>query len=218
MNTGIDISMLAERIAGARRRVILHAALYSRFAANPAITQALHTLLQAHRGKPHFSGVHCICLDSTLLLHAGSSGSCAWVSDFLQTLRPHAEPAELLAEFAMSDAFTMRLEMEYRGSFFRHVSRTRPNAPILIVDDLILCGHYLHSGVPAPEGCWFSIHAPVDDLFHYAETGLPPHDATLRAPFRFVADCYDAMHAPHSCAPVASLLPPPLTDCCRGLR
>ncbi len=193
MYQGIESANLASLISRARTRIILHAAVYSPFAASPEMRNALESVLGRARSNDGFRGVHCISLDSTLLEESHDSPPAAWVSDFLAMLRPGVPREAVRREFALSDAYITRLTSEHRGDVCHYVTRTRPAAPIVIIDGTILCGHYLHSAYAAPHGCWFVQQAPVEYLLACAAACTPPTATHLRGAYRLVEECRHAM-------------------------
>ncbi len=183
MYVGIHTASLPFVFAEAHRHIILHAALYSAFARSAQHIEALGTALS----KPGFQKLHAVTLPFDHKTH--------WKADFLHALRPDRSPAQLEHEFNESRDFLVRLAARYEGLVALYETHAIPCAPIIIVDDNILFGHYAHGPIPAAEGYWFSLTAPVDTLFQWLHDGTIPPDATptQRASLRFVADCEYAM-------------------------
>jgi len=233
IHAGINTSEVATLIASAKRRIVFHATLYSRFAESPDMVSALHYTLERARGNVRFQGLHCISLDPATIParepvtsatgtdHAfpacGPKDAPGWANAFFSMLRPHATTEELVREFAVSHAFIEQLAGTYKGQVCHYITRSLPYAPLLIIDGLILCGHYLHGSVTAPEGFWFTLNAPVEFLFSCARTGNPPSDPQLRAAYRFITECQHAMHG-NLCTPPAGTRPQHThTSCTRDL-
>lgn len=229
IHTGINSTEIAALIASAKRRIVFHAALYSRFAQSPEIVAALHFALENARGNQHFQGLHCITLDpatipATATPMANVDGTAAgttdfaanpvamrdqntsgsavhgtpptppdWANSFFAMLRPHTPVDELVREFSFSHMFIEGLAARYRGMVCHYITRACPTTPILIIDGTILCGHYLHGSLPAPDGFWFSLAAPVEFLFSCAQSDAPPSDPQQRAAYRFITECQHAM-------------------------
>lgn len=183
MYVGLHTASLPQVLAEARRRIVLHLALYAEFARLPALAEALDAALV----QPTFRRLQIITVP--LVSRRG------WVDEFLHALRPDLTPGQMELEFAASRDFIVRLAARHEGMVEVYETRALPCAPCVIVDDRILFGHYAHCSVPMEQGFWFSVAAPTDDLFRWADSGTPPRDATPRhrAAFRFVCDCRNAM-------------------------
>lgn len=183
MYVGIHTTSLPQAIAEARSRIILHVALYDHFARSPELCDALDCAL----AQPGF--------DRLSLVTIPFISRKAWLDEFLQLLRPGQGIAEIEHGFAASRDFIVRLAVRHEGLVEVYETRALPCMPCIIIDDRILFGHYAHAPVPAEHGYWFSVNAPVDELFTWAAAGRLPGDATprQRAAFRFVADCHNAM-------------------------
>ncbi|EGY24909.1 hypothetical protein DA2_2848 [Desulfovibrio sp. A2] len=183
MYVGLHTASLPQVLAEARQRIVLHMALYAEFGRMPALAEALHTALT----QPAFRRLQVITVPLTSRRN--------WVDEFLHALRPDLTAVQMEHEFAASRDFIVRLAARHEGLVEVYETHALPCAPCVIVDDRILFGHYAHSPVPMEQGFWFSVAAPMDDLFKWAETGALPRDATPRhrAAFRFVCDCRNAM-------------------------
>ncbi|ABB40346.1 hypothetical protein Dde_3553 [Oleidesulfovibrio alaskensis G20] len=183
MYVGIHTASLPFVFAEARRRIIMHAALYSNFARSPRHIEALSTALT----KPGFRKLHAITLPF--------DPKRGWMEEFMHVLRPDYSLAQMEHEFNSSRDFLVRLAARHDGLVELYETRAMPCMPVIIVDDKILFGHYAHSPVPAPQGYWFSVTAPVEDMLDWLRHGRIPEDATptQKASLRFVADCDYAM-------------------------
>ena len=71
---------------------------------------------------------------------------------------------------------------------------TLPLAPILLLDDVVIAGHYAHSPAPAPLGHWLVIPADVAGLMELAEEGARPEslDPADVGAYRLIGDCLAA--------------------------
>ncbi len=180
---GIHTVSLPQALAEARKRIILNLALYDRFARSPDLCDALSCAL----GQPGFGRLSIITIPFI--------SRKAWLDEFLQLLRPGQGIAETEHEFAASRDFIVRLAVRHEGLVEVYETRALPCVPCIIIDDRIIFGHYAHATVPAEQGYWFSVNAPVDELLMWAASGRPAVDATPRqlAAYRFVSDCHNAM-------------------------
>lgn len=183
MYVGIHTASLPQVFAEAERRIILHAAVYSRFAESQAHREGIVAAL----AKPGFRKLQAITLPFT--------AAKGWKQEFWEILRPGAPRDVLEQECTTSRNFLIKLAGAQEGRVEIYETRAMPCMPVVIVDDRIFFGHYAHSDVLAPEGYWFGVHAPVEQLITYATIGGLPADAAprLKASYRFVAECLHAM-------------------------
>jgi len=166
-------------------RLFFHAALYANFARDQTMGAALETAL----ARPGFTLLEVVSLDVT--------ARCSWRDEFFDVLRQGRFPGDLLAEFAVSRTFLDDLAARHPGKVRLYDSPALPLAPILLLRDRLLVGHYLHGPIPAPDGFWLAIEADVPRLLHRAEAGVPPgpDDGPARAAYRFVHECVMARGA-----------------------
>ena len=183
MYVGIHTASLPQVFAAAERRIILHAALYSRFADSPAHREGLEAAVDS----PGFRKLQAITLP-----FAPKKG---WAQEFMELLRPNTALGSLEHEFNRSLDFLVRLAARQQGVVEIYETRAMPCMPLVIVDDRIFFGHYAHCDIMAPDGYWFSVNASVEELITYASIGGLPEEATPRtkASYRFVAECMYAM-------------------------
>lgn len=183
MYVGIHTASLPQVFAEAKRRIILHAALYSPFAASDPHREGLETALR----QPGFKKMHAICLP-----FAPKRG---WMQEFLGMLRPSMSIGEIEHEFNSSLNFLVRLAAQHEGMVEIYETRAMPCIPTIVVDDRIFFGHYAHSDVLAGNGYWFSVTAPVEELITYAKIGGLPKEAGPKktASYRYIAECINAM-------------------------
>lgn len=166
-------------------RLFFHAALYSNFARNPAMAEALETALT----RPTFTVLEVVSLDVTAV--------GPWRDEFFDVLRQDRFPGDMLADFAVSCAFLEALATRYPGKVHLFSTTVLPLAPILLLSDRVFVGHYLHGPIPAPDGFWLEIPADVPGLLRRAEAGIPPGpaDSQASAVYRFVHECVMARDA-----------------------
>ncbi len=181
---GLDEAGLPQLVAGADR-LFFHAGMYANFARDRAMADALEMALS----RPEFSRLDIVSFDP-------AAGAAYW-GEFSGILRRDMPEVTLRREFAASAAFCDALAA-------RHPSRVRlfrtpslPLAPILLVGDTILAGHYLHGSVPAPQGLWLCIEADVEDLLSRAEDDASPDvlDPVAKGAYRLVCECVAARNA-----------------------
>ena len=160
---GIAGADLPRVVAGARR-LCFHAAFYSNFARNQAMTDALDAALD----RPDFRGLDVISLDPA---------ACAPIwAEISHVLRHDMPYAAMRQECLISAAFLDGLASRHPGRVRLYLTPSLPLAPILLTHDTIFAGHYLHSAIPAPDGLWLAIAADVEHLMALAGNGTPPDD------------------------------------------
>lgn len=177
-------------------RLYFHAALYSNFAANSAMAAALDTALARPETRLEVVSLELVANRS-------------WRDEFFDVLRQGRFPGDLLRDFAVSRAFLADLSRRHPGQVRLYDTPLLPLAPLLLVDDVIFVGHYLHGAVPAPDGLWLALEADVAGLLRLAQAGAipPPGDGRTRAAFRFVQEYVAARRAacsPHGPSPSGS--------------
>ncbi|WP_147820891.1 hypothetical protein [Salidesulfovibrio onnuriiensis] len=175
---GMDLPAL---MAGAARRIVWHAAIYSPFAASAPHVEAVRTFL----GRSETKGLHVISLPRR---------PEAWCGDFFTVLRGKGMHGAVLEELGKSWRFLDQLAGEFPDRVRLHELHGQPCSPVLLVDDHILYGHYAVSEVPAGEGLWTRLEADVERLLGWHLKGVPEGAAAWeRACFRLVSDCANAM-------------------------
>jgi hypothetical protein len=182
--SGLGESGLSEAVARADR-LFFHAALYSSFARDKAMAAALETALS----RPGFARLDMVSLDPV-------AGAAYW-DEFRGVLRQDMPASTMQREFSVSAAFCDELATRHPLKVRLFVTSALPLAPILLVDDMIYAGHYLHSPVPAPLGLWLVVPADVTVLLDMAESGARP-DALApedRGAYRLVCECVAARNA-----------------------
>ncbi|NJB68158.1 hypothetical protein GGQ74_001831 [Desulfobaculum xiamenense] len=181
--TGIASLDIPAALAAARRRIVLHAAIYGNFADSPTHAAALETALS----HPDFGGLDVVSI------RPETEGRA--MRDFLDALREGWTPEAMAEHVARSREFLHGLARRHPGRV-RLYETARPGLfPALIIDDDIHFGHYARSPIPAPEGFWFHVHADVERLSAWLRSGnIPPHaTADERAALRIVSECLRAM-------------------------
>ncbi|WP_432736906.1 hypothetical protein [Maridesulfovibrio sp. FT414] len=169
--------------AGARRRIILHAAVYGPFAESEPHRSGLEeALARSSFGR----------LDVLALLPGGNE---PWRIPFLEVLRSGIPRQDVEAEIVRSAEFLMDLSRRYPGKVRVHFTSVLPCFPVVIVDDEICFGQYSHASVPAPGGFWGRVSADVERLLGWAEEGRIPAQAQAEAAaaYRLVSECVVAM-------------------------
>lgn len=180
--SGLDIVNVAGLIREARSHILLYAPPYGRFATSEVLCDALEVALARPGGA------------SMTALSLPDLSECGWMRDFMELLRPQCDTQTVQRELDISRAFLRNLAAMYAGRVDVLEMQSRPNLPILLVDDHILFGQFCHSRVLAPEGFWNIVHTPVEALFAHEAMGTEPYgSATERAAFRIVSECAYAL-------------------------
>ena len=183
--TGIDHLDTPSLFAAARRRIILHAAVYGGFARSRPHREGLEAALS----KPEFERLDIIVIEP----------GCAepWVRPFLDALRFGISTQAADDEVTLSHRFMSELAERHPDKVRLHPARRLPCLPVVIADDTIVFGQYAHAGVHAPQGFWGMIQADVRTLLAWTSAGKPPHSAGDEevAAFRLVNECARAMCA-----------------------
>lgn len=169
---------LAGRVAGSDR-LFFHAALYSNFARDRAMADALEAALC----RPRFERLEVVSLDPV-------SRPPYW-DEFRQILRQDMPAAAMQREFSVSAAFLDALASRHPHNVRLYVTAAMPLTPILLLDDVVIAGHYAHSPAPAPLGLWLVIPADVAALTELAEEGARPEslDPADVGAYRLICDC-----------------------------
>lgn len=181
---GLAGAGLPGMVAGADR-LFFHAALYSNFAKDRAMADALEAAL----ARPGFERLDVVSLDP----RAGAG----WWDEFRGALRHGAPAATVQREFAVSAAFCDALASRHPQKVRLYLTSALPLAPILLIGDTVLAGHYLHGPVPAPLGLWLTMTADVADLLERAEADAGPDglDPVSVGAYRLVCECLAARNA-----------------------
>lgn len=181
---GLAEAGLPERVARADR-LFFHAGMYSNFARDPDMVEALETALD----RPEFTRLDIVSFDP-------AAGAEYW-DEFRLILRRDMPEVTLRREFAASSNFCDALARRHPTTVRLFRTRALPLAPILLVGDMIYAGHYLHGPLPAPMGLWLAIPADVGDLLERAEDDASPEvlDPVAKGAYRLVCECVAARNA-----------------------
>lgn len=178
---GIDALDLPSLFAKARKRIVLHAAIYGPFADSAPHRTGLETAL----AKESFKRLDIVAL------------GCAtpWASPFMHALRFDEDETRHRRIIAESRQFLDTLTTGYPEKVRVYAVSTFPCLPILIIDNTILSGQYAHCEAYAAHGLWSVLEADVDTLFDWAENGGLPKNASAEAiaAYRLVSECHHAM-------------------------
>ena len=151
----LDISA---RIAACEKRIVMHAGVYGNFAVSAPHREAIEAYLHKEN----------VTLDVLAVPHEGISDGIKlhWFDEFCVMLRQDFPQDELDAHFADSWRFLNELAERFgdKGLVRIHHVKQMPSAPMLIFDDVLLAGTYLHSRITAPEGLWVELQADMDKL------------------------------------------------------
>lgn len=178
---GIESLNLPSLFAAARKRIILHAAVYGPFANSKPHRDGLATALR----KPSFERLDVIALDAEM----------PWAASFMNALRFQASKKEQDATLLASTGFLHQLKGVQPEKVHIHPHSAIPCLPILVVDDTVVFGQYAHSCVHAARGFWTSVEVDVEKLMKWARNNHLPDDAseTEIAASRLVSECHHAM-------------------------
>lgn len=175
---GVENLELETRFEQAQKRIILSAPPYAPFAHHRLVRHALFMALARTDGPTltalDLPGVH----------------AAPWMDDLRKLLRPQADAATMQAEIDDSRLFLHELHRNFPQRVQAFRLQTRPNFPFLIVDDVVLFGHFAHAPVLTPQGFWGMVTAPVEELLRLAEsdtvpTHMPPRQVGA---YRIVAE------------------------------
>ena len=182
LHAGLAPLNLPARFAEAKRRIILHAAVYGPFAESIPHRDGL----QAALGKDSFLSLDVVALQRETV----------WTDAFLSALRFGAAPEDRVEALTASATFLQSLKDAHPGKVHLHRQDTFPCLPLVVVDDTVIFGQYAHSDALAAKGFWGLIETDVDALFQWAAGDGPPDDATDEdaAAYRLICECRHAMH------------------------
>ncbi|WP_319765059.1 hypothetical protein [Maridesulfovibrio sp.] len=181
--SGVGDLNIPHMFAEAQRRIVLHAAVYGPFSKSEVHIQGLEKALS----RTGFSRLDVIALQPTC--------EKIWSDPFLSALRFGISRQSVADELDYSSSFLQELSMRYPDKVNVYLACNLPCLPLVIVDDTICFGQYAHASFHAPEGFWGCVHADVEALFNWAESGRVPHgvNADEIAAFRLVSECSRAM-------------------------
>lgn len=180
---GIAALDIPQRFAAARKRIILHAAVYGPFASSEPHSNGLAQALSRSTFE---------CLD---IIGFTPDNNEPWKADFYNALRFGAPPRTVEEEIADSYTYISGLAADHPDKIRLHPVRTLPNFPALIIDDTIIFGQYAQTTPHAPQGFWGIVKADVEKLLSWAEQGSMPTNASEEelAAFRVINECFRAM-------------------------
>ncbi|MGL4475330.1 MAG: hypothetical protein ACRCT7_12905 [Shewanella sp.] len=175
VSAGLDVGALIEALA-CSRHVIMHAALYSRFA-NGVVDEVLQQ--QLSQGK-----LQRLRLIST-------STQVTWLHDFNQVLRQGASAAAIASEWHASARWVSQLVNRYPQQVQAIETEQLPTQPMILTDSRLFLGHYAHSATPAAQGFWLELDiAPLTlDLGSDSLAFTPTNDAWSQALSRHLDEC-----------------------------
>ncbi|WP_320176162.1 hypothetical protein [Maridesulfovibrio sp.] len=169
--------------AEAKRRIILHAAVYGPFSKSEVHILGLEKAL----ARTGFNSLDVIAVQPGI--------GNGWDDSFLTALRFGISRLSIDDELELSQSFLDELAERHPEKVNVYPAGNLPCLPLVIVDDAICFGQYAHSCVHAPQGFWGCVEADVEKLFNWAESGNIPLGATADeiAAFRLVSECSRAM-------------------------
>ncbi len=179
----LDSLNLPGLFANARKRIILHAAIYGPFA---NLSSYKKGLLQALAMKS-FEKLDIIALtaDSPEPLKR-----C-----LLDLLRPHISDGLKEKEITDSDYFLANLKTAAPEKVSIHPLSVLPYQPIIIIDNTLIFGQYARCEKKASEGFWGIIETEVEKLLAFAQTADIPAGCAEQeiAAYRLICECCRAM-------------------------
>ncbi|XPV76018.1 MAG: hypothetical protein ACNI27_15610 [Desulfovibrio sp.] len=179
--TGTSELHIPQRVASATKRIIFHAGVYGNF----ANFQEHRRAMEAYLAKPDVTlDILAVEWDQTL----------SWFDEFATMLRQEHSIDELREHF--EDSWKYVQELERAANVRVHKVRQMPCAPMLIFDDTLVAGFYLHSTITAPEGYWIEQRGDVDKMLgsrglssEELRKQLNPQELSM---YRFVDECVQA--------------------------
>jgi len=147
-----DASALAfpERFSAARNRILLHAAIYNRFAENNAVSGALHDALAR--------GVQL----EVIILPVWAPFE--WMDAACRLVRPENTREDMLHKAEVSRKFFAALAECFPDQVNVYEAALPPAFPLVVIDDTFLSGQYAHSQILAPHGLWIEFSASIEKL------------------------------------------------------
>ncbi|MBT1444838.1 hypothetical protein KJI95_09920 [Shewanella sp. JM162201] len=143
-SAGLDVGLLATLLETADF-VVFHAALYSNFV-DSDISKALIKRLTDTEAP----------LDCWLIEAAADT---SWGDEFAAMLRPALGKDDMTALYQRSFDWCRSLKQRF-GKDVQHVSsQSLALTPLIIIDDTLFAGQYLHSAIPAADGLWIKLDA-----------------------------------------------------------
>lgn len=131
-------------IRNAKHHVYLHAAYYPKYADDSYYDNSFKTAL---RQNPN--------IDIKVII---SSTDATWTEEFALILRDHFTSVDKFKDSLHGSVnFFKQLQERYPNNVQIVYSKALPLAPYIIIDDLILIGHYAHAYTKAPQGLWMEI-------------------------------------------------------------
>lgn len=130
----------------AQNFILLHAAFYPKYG---SLTEYSDAIYGALKKNPQLQ-IKVIITDIKE----------QWATEFGNILRPYFENdlGEFKKAIDTSIAFFRKIKKDYPSRVQIVASKALPMAPIVIIDNEILVGHYAHATTMAPDGYWTDIY------------------------------------------------------------
>lgn len=130
----------------AQNYILLHAAFYPKYG---SLTEYSDAIYGALKKNPQLE-IRVIITDIKE----------QWATEFGNILRPYFENdlGEFKKAIDTSIAFFRKIKKDYPSRVQIVASKALPMAPIVIIDNEILVGHYAHATTMAPDGYWTDIY------------------------------------------------------------
>lgn len=178
------------KIKKAQNNIILHAAYYPKYGIDSRYSNAFRLLLRRNN-----------TINITVII---TDTSEKWGQEFGKILRHEYDDINKFEEGVRhSITFFYKIQEEYPERVIIKLSNRLPLAPIVIIDNELLVGHYCHAETPAPNGIWMDIkndkikeivdkviYNPSDDIKNYYIDGLTDEEKAIA---RYIEDAADAI-------------------------
>lgn len=140
-----DTFKTPERIRNAKHNIFLHAAYYPKYADDSEYDESFRMVL---RNNPDIS-IKVILTDINAI----------WAEEFGLVLRNHFTSRSAFRDSMQGSVnFFRELKCSYPNNIDVVYSSALPFCPYVIIDNVILVGHYAHAKIKAPVGLWMEIH------------------------------------------------------------
>lgn len=130
----------------AQNFILLHAAFYPKYGSLTEYSGAIESALKRN------SQLHIKVIITDI--------KEVWATEFGNILRPYFKNdlKKFKEGINASIAFFQKIKEEYPTRVHIVASKALPMAPIVIIDNEILVGHYIHATTTAPDGYWMDIY------------------------------------------------------------
>ena len=163
----------------ARQRIVLHAAFYPKYGSNDNAGVNLRRAMEDN----HELQLTVIFTDIDHVV---------WAEEFAHVLRPRIPFHDFKKELEKSKGyFINNLDADVSRRVHIYDSARLPMFPVILIDDILIVGHYAHSSELAPDGLWLTIqHSSIPEMYQKLLKGEDPACKTAeeRAILRYVEE------------------------------